>query len=79
VSAQLGGRAKAGLLCCVCSGTRRADGDDKCRSAEQQEYQLAHAGRYSTIISHLHDIALNPFLYSSIGASAAPLLILNIV
>lgn len=28
---------------------------------------------------HLHDAALNPFLYSSIGASAAPLLILNIV
>lgn len=28
---------------------------------------------------HLHDTALNPFLYSSIGASAAPLLILNIV
>lgn len=28
---------------------------------------------------HLHEAALNPFLYSSIGASAAPLLILNIV
>lgn len=40
---------------------------------------LAHAGKSRTIISHLHDTALNPVLYSSIGASAAPLLILNSV
>lgn len=51
---------------------KEAAGAGKCRSAEQQQ-----EGQHNDL--HLHDTAFNPFLYSSIGASAAPLLILNIV